>query len=80
LVAKTNGIYLYTNKNGIFSEKKLDIELPKDTVPFSISPTDWNGDGFIDLYISTFIDSKKFRSATFNDPNHAKSDIALENN
>ena len=80
LVAKSNGVYLYTNENTLFSEKKLSIKFPKDTVPFSLSPTDWNQDGFVDLYISTFIDSKKFKSATFNDPNHSKMDIALENN
>ena len=79
-VAKADWIYLYINNDWIFSEQKLDINFPENTVPFSLSPTDWNQDGFVDLYISTFINFNHFKSATFNDENHKKTDIALENN
>ncbi len=80
LVARDDGIYLYLNENGHFTMRRIQVDLPTDSVPFSVSVADIDRDGDADLYISTFVSFSKFRSATFNDPEHAKTNIMLLNN
>ena len=80
IVARENGVYLYLNDGGRFQERPIPITLPVDSVPFSVAVSDIDHDGDGDLYISVFVNAKKFRSATFNDPTHAKSNRMLSNN
>lgn len=80
LVARENGVYLYLNDRGRFLEKQIPVSLPKDSVPFSVAVSDIDHDGDGDLYISVFVNAKTFRSATFNDPMHAKPNRLLLNN
>jgi enediyne biosynthesis protein E4 len=80
LVARENGVSLYLNDRGRFLEKLLPVNLPKDSVPFSVAVADIDHDGDGDLYISVFVNAKTFRSATFNDPTHAKPNRMLLNN
>lgn len=65
LVAKEDGLYLYLNEINSFKEQKLDI-LTEGSVPLSLTAADINKDGFVDLYLSQFINKKQFRSVTFN--------------
>jgi len=80
LIARDSGVYLYTNREKSFSETKIEFTLEEAAIPLSISAGDINKDGFIDLYISTFINAANFKTATFNDPTHKKANIMLLNN
>ncbi|MBK9949667.1 MAG: CRTAC1 family protein [Nitrospira sp.] len=80
LVAREDGVYLYLNDKGTFQERRIPVDLPVDSVPFSIALADIDHDGDGDLYVSVFVNAKTFRSATFNDPTHAKANRLLLNN
>lgn len=80
IVAREDGVSLYLNDRGRFQERRLPVDLPVDSVPFSVAVADIDHDGDGDLYISVFVNAKKFRSATFNDPTHAKPNRLLLNN
>lgn len=80
LVAREDGVYLYLNDKGTFQERRIPVDLPVDSVPFSIAVADIDHDGDGDLYVSVFVNAKTFRSATFNDPTHAKANRLLLNN
>lgn len=80
IVARENGVSLYLNDGGRFQEKPIPVNLPPDSVPFSVAVSDIDHDGDGDLYISVFVNAKTFRSATFNDPTHAKPNRMLLNN
>lgn len=79
-MSRENGVYLYLNDGGRFQERPIPVNLPVDSVPFSVAVSDIDHDGDGDLYISVFVNAKKFRSATFNDPMHAKPNRMLLNN
>jgi hypothetical protein len=80
IVARENGVYLYLNDGGRFQERRIPVDFPVDSVPFSVAVADIDHDGDGDLYVSIFVNAKKFRSATFNDPTHAKANRMLLNN
>lgn len=80
LVAREDGVFLYLNDGGRFLGRPIPVDLPIDSVPFSVAVADIDHDGDGDLYISIFVNAKKFRSATFNDPTHAKPNRLLLNN
>jgi len=80
LLARDDGIYLYTNNQGTFSKRKIPLHLEPDAVPVTIAVSDINHDGHGDLYISVFVTKAAFTSATFNDPTHAKHNVMLLNN
>jgi len=80
IVARNNGVYLYLNDGGRFQEKRIPVDLPVNSVPLSVTVSDIDHDGDGDLYISVFIDFPSFRSATYNDPTHAKENRMLLNN
>lgn len=80
IVARNDGVYLYLNDKGRFLEKRIPVDLPVNSVPFSVAVADIDHDGDGDLYISVFVDFPTFRSATFNDPSHAKTNRMLLNN
>ena len=80
IVARENGVHLYLNDGGRFQARPIPVDLPADSVPFSVAVSDIDHDGDGDLYISVFVNAKKFRSATFNDPMHAKPNRMLLTN
>ena len=80
LVAREDGVFLYLNDRGRFQERRIPVDLPVDSVPFHVAVADIDHDGDGDLYISVFVNAKNFRSATFNDPTHAKPNRMLLNN
>ncbi|MEM7294027.1 MAG: CRTAC1 family protein [Pseudomonadota bacterium] len=80
IVARNDGVHLYTNARGQFTSRKLNIELPAQSVPLSVAVSDIDRDGDADLYISAFVDPENFRSAVYNDPAHAKTNVLLLNN
>ncbi len=80
IVARDNGVYFYLNDRGRFQERPIPVNLPVDSVPFHVAVSDIDHDGDGDLYVSVFVNAKAFRSATFNDPMHAKPNRMLLNN
>ena len=79
-VARDDGVYLYLNQAGRFQEQRIEVDLPEHSVPFSVAVSDIDHDGDGDLYISAFVAFSSFRSATYNDPEHAKTNRMLLNN
>lgn len=80
IVARENGLYLYINDKGTFSQKQIPVNLPKDSVILSVALADIDHDKDADLYLSVFASFASFRSGVFNDPEHAKPNILLLNN
>ena len=80
LIARRDGVFLYLNRNGEFERRRIPVALPEDSVPFHVAVSDIDRDGDGDLYISTFVTLSAFRSATFNAPDHAKTNRLLLNN
>ena len=80
LVAREDGVFLYLNDKGRFQQRQIPVDLPIDSVPFAVAVADIDHDGDGDLYVSVFVNANTFRSATFNDPTHAKPNRMLLNN
>jgi hypothetical protein len=80
IVARNDGLYLYLNDDGKFSQQRIPLELPLNSVPFSVALSDIDHDGDVDLYVSIFVNFDNFQSATYNDSEHAKLNIMLRNN
>jgi len=79
LLARRDGVFLYLNDGGFFTRRRLPVTLPSEAVPFNVAVGDIDRDGDGDLYVSAFVDLAHFRSATFNDPQHAKTNVLLRN-
>ena len=79
IVARENGVFVYANDQGRFLSSTVALDLPPDSVPLSVAAADVDKDGDLDLYVSVFVSFPAFRSATFNDPEHAKKNILLIN-
>ena len=79
LLARREGVYLYTNQDGSFTEGKIDVSFQDKAFPFSIAAGDINNDGAVDLFISTFIVPDQFKAATFNVSNHRTANVMLLN-
>lgn len=81
LVARTEGVFLYLNNGrGLFEKQQIPVNLPTHSIPMNIAVSDIDKDGDGDLYISVFVDYAHFRSATYNDLEHAKTNVMLRNN
>lgn len=80
-LARAGGVYLYLNDGeGRFEVRQVPVpSQPKASEPFQVAVSDYDRDGDIDLYISYFVAFPNFRSATFNDPDHAKLNRLLRN-
>jgi len=80
VVARNNSLTLYVNTAGKFEARDVPINLAVDAVPLSVAISDIDADGHPDLYVSAFVSFPAFKSATFNDPSHAKLNVMLRNN
>ena len=79
LLARSDGIFLYENRGGKFLRHPIPANLPSNSAPLNIAVGDIDGDGDGDLYVSAFVDFANFKSATYNDPEHAKKNLLLRN-
>ncbi|MEQ9362655.1 MAG: CRTAC1 family protein [Leptospirales bacterium] len=79
LVTRDDGLYLLTNTRGVFASRQIPLELEEHTIPLQVAAADLNGDGWADLYISTFVAPSHFRTATYNDPGHGRKNLLLLN-
>lgn len=80
LVARVDGVTLYLNQAGRFEAQTIPVDVPPQSEAFDIAIGDINRDGAADLYVSYFVAFPSFKSATFNDPDHAKLNRLLLNN
>ncbi len=80
IIARENGLFFYFNDKGQFTKQEIPVELEENSVVFTVAPGDVNKDGFVDLYVSTFVNAENFKSARYNDPEHGKENILLLNN
>jgi len=64
LVTRQSGVFIYHNDNGVFSSKKLNLDLDEKTVPLSVAVGDLNRDGLYDLYVSGYIARKHVEGET----------------
>ncbi len=51
IISRESAIWLYSNENGRFSMKKLNIEIPPEAAPLGVSVVDLNRDGKVDFFI-----------------------------
>lgn len=51
IVSRETGIWLYTNNDGVFASRKLDIDMPPNGVPLAVSLADINRDGHFDMFV-----------------------------
>ena len=79
ILARADGVFWYENDGGVFARRRIPLNLPPDSTPLNVAAGDIDNDGDADLYVSAFVDFANFRSATFNDPAHAKTNILLRN-
>ncbi len=81
VTARNNGVMIYLNQGPgkAFKPLPVPVDLPVESVPFDVAVGDIDKDGDADFYISTFVTFPSFKSATFNDPNHAKTNRLLLN-
>ena len=80
VVARADGVFLYLNDGGVFSGRKVPVDLPPESVVLGIAFSDIDHDGDADMYLSVFVDFPFFRSAVYNDADHAKANRLLLNN
>ena len=80
ILARNNGVFLYLNEGGKFNKKQIPVNFPFNSTPFNVAVGDINRDGNPDLYVSVFVSLETFKSATFNDSIHAKTNVMLLNN
>jgi len=59
IISRATSIWLYTNNNGKFSGKDLNVTLDDETSPLSIAVGDVNKDGHFDMYMSGYIRKEK---------------------
>jgi len=79
VVARTNGVFIYLNKgDGTFSKHQIYGPFT-DSSPSAISISDFNKNGLLDIYISRFTHSTKLNPFQFNNPDHPRYNILLEN-
>lgn len=89
LVARQNGVILYHNKSYIDHKGKKIIKFIKQTIlgadkfrdssPISLSIGDYNLNGKPDIYISQFTYPSKLKPFQYNNNNHWRKNILLEN-
>jgi len=79
IVARDDGVWVHTNRNGSFDSEKLSYATVDKETPLAVAVADIDKDGDIDLYVSNFISYPNWISATFNDPGHVRFNRLLRN-
>ncbi|NQU64458.1 MAG: CRTAC1 family protein [SAR324 cluster bacterium] len=80
ILSRTNGIWLYKNKGGMFSAEKLNISLKEDTSPLSVAISDINRDGHFDLYVAGYIKKEQVAGQTVFTEGYGGTSAMLLNN
>lgn len=81
LITREDGIFFYKNETDQFTEHKLDIKLNEKSNPATITLGDVNKDGFIDMFVATYIKKELMEGQTiFNKENYGSNSVLLLNN
>ncbi len=77
-LARDDGIYLFVNESGMLREQKTDIKIIEGEAPISIALGDINQDGLVDMFVSSYLQSKNISGLTiFNDHSYGANSILL---
>ncbi len=80
-VARDSGVTLYTNDGGTFTGTKLEIPFDESSTPLSFSFADLNCDGWIDMFVSTYLPKAKMEGMNiFNKENYGSNSLLMLNN
>lgn len=80
-VARESGVYLYTNSGGTFVGRKLALPFNDRSVPMSFALADLNKDGWVDLYVPTYLPKAKMEGMNiFNKEGYGATSLLLLNN
>jgi len=80
-VARDSGITLYLNTTDGFKGRNLDIKFNAKSVPLSIALADLNHDGFVDMFVSTYIKLDHVEGENiFNKQGYGSTSLLLLNN
>jgi len=79
-VARTNGVWLYSNNGGKFTAKKLDINFNSSTTPLSVAIADINRDGHVDLYVAGYIKKEQVEGQNIFRKGYGGTSLMLLNN
>ncbi len=79
IIARDDGVWLYTNDGGQFSGKKIDSSSGDSQTALAVAVADYDRDGDIDLYLSNFIAFNLWEAAIFNNPEHLRTNLLLRN-
>ena len=64
LITRDDGVYFYENNNGKFKSSKLNLKFDDKSTPIAVTCGDINGDGHIDLFVSTYLPKSKMEGQT----------------
>lgn len=80
-VARDSGVTLYTNDKGKFKGVKLNIPFDSKSTPLSFAFADLNRDGFVDMYVATYLPKSQMEGLNiFNKENYGSNSLLLLNN
>lgn len=80
-IARDSGLYLFINKNGRFSGKKLKIPFDEKSAPLSIAVADLRKNGLVDLFVSAYIKVPYVEGQSiFNKKDYGAKSLLLLNN
>ncbi len=81
IIARENDVYISYNTNGTFKETRLNLPFNEISAPMSVALGDVNKDGFVDLFIPTYIKNRYVQGQTgFNDHSYGASSLIFQNN
>tara|TARA_R110002096_G_scaffold345818_1_gene539263 strand:- start:14168 stop:15853 length:1686 start_codon:yes stop_codon:yes gene_type:complete len=81
MVGREDGLHLYYNTNGTFKETLIDTPMNDKSTPSGFTVGDINKDGFLDIFLGTYIKKELMEGQTiFKDPTYGSTSELLLNN
>ena len=80
LVGYATGIYMSKYNGTNYNDPVKLFDVPEASIPHDIALSDTNKNGFLDVFVCTFVDRKHFASATYHDLTNKRQNIYMVNN